>query len=388
MSDTFTTVTRQSWISRVGSAIKGVFVGLILIVISIVLLWWNEGRAVKTYQALREGGKTVVPVAADRVDPGMEGKLVHVMGKAVTGGVVSDDVFGVAAPVLVLSRTVEMYQWKEKRAEHTRKNIGGSTETETTYTYSKAWEDDAIDSSEFKNPAGHQNPQGMPVKSESWAAQDATLGAFRMPESLVRKISAREAWVLPTNAVMAASVPGKITLQRTGFYIGETPASPQVGDVRVSYSVALPCEVSLVSKQVGDTFEAYTAKNGERIELLQAGAHSPGEMFQQAQQNNKILTWILRGAGFLFMLIGLAMMLAPLSVVADLIPFIGSIVGVGTGVISFLIALSLSSGVIALAWLAYRPVLGGSLLAITVLSIVAVSRKMKKARPASTTQAV
>ena len=134
MSDTFTTVTRQSWISRVGSAIKGVFVGLILIVISIVLLWWNEGRAVKTYQALREGGKTVVSVAADRVDPGMEGKLVHVTGKAVTGGVVADDVFGVAAPALVLSRTVEMYQWKEKRSEHTKKNIGGSTETETTYT--------------------------------------------------------------------------------------------------------------------------------------------------------------------------------------------------------------------------------------------------------------
>ena len=39
---------------------------------------WNEGRAVRTAESLEEGAGAVVSVPADAVDPGNEGKLVHV----------------------------------------------------------------------------------------------------------------------------------------------------------------------------------------------------------------------------------------------------------------------------------------------------------------------
>jgi hypothetical protein len=61
----FTESTTQSWFSRIGNAIKGVLVGLVLFVVSFPLLFWNEGRAVQAYMGLAEGKNSVVSVPAD-----------------------------------------------------------------------------------------------------------------------------------------------------------------------------------------------------------------------------------------------------------------------------------------------------------------------------------
>jgi hypothetical protein len=50
--------------------------------------------------------------------------------------------------------------------------MGGSTTTTTTYDYSKEGSDEPINSSEFKHPDDHQNPQ-MPFGSKRFAASDA-----------------------------------------------------------------------------------------------------------------------------------------------------------------------------------------------------------------------
>ena len=62
----------------------------VLIVISVSLLGWNEGRAVRTERALNEGQRSVVALE-DSVD----GALVHTTG-AVT---VTDPVVGPASAV-------------------------------------------------------------------------------------------------------------------------------------------------------------------------------------------------------------------------------------------------------------------------------------------------
>jgi len=53
--DQVTEVTNTSWFARVGQAIVGVLIGLVAIVVSIGLLFWNEGRAIRTAQGLSEG---------------------------------------------------------------------------------------------------------------------------------------------------------------------------------------------------------------------------------------------------------------------------------------------------------------------------------------------
>ena len=51
MSDTYTETTTKGWTSRIGESIKGVLFGLVLIVLSCIGLFWNEGRAVQTVRS-------------------------------------------------------------------------------------------------------------------------------------------------------------------------------------------------------------------------------------------------------------------------------------------------------------------------------------------------
>ena len=43
-----TEVTKTSYGQRVGSSFRGIGSGILLLIVGTVLLWWNEGRAVKT----------------------------------------------------------------------------------------------------------------------------------------------------------------------------------------------------------------------------------------------------------------------------------------------------------------------------------------------------
>ncbi len=381
-SDTVTEVTSESWFGRIGGAIKGVVFGLVLFAIAFPLLFWNEGRAVQEYKTLREGGGAVVPVKSDRVDPANAGKLIHVTGQATADSTLSDAVFGVSAKALKLKRAVEMYQWEEKSQSETKKKLGGGTETVTTYTYAKTWSSGTIDSADFKEPSGHQNPGSMPYESSEQVAQPITLGAFTVSPSLVGRIDDFEPLSLGAGTAVPESLKYKAKLQGTGFYVGVDPASPQVGDTRVEFSVARPTEVSVIAQQAGNSFAPYKAAAGGTIELLQTGVHSADSMIKAAQEANKVLAWILRGVGFLVMLMALNMILRPFSVAADVVPFVGRIVGAGTGFISFLVAAALSLTTIAIAWIFYRPLIGLTIVAVTVALIAIIVVKLRSAKPA------
>ena len=93
-----------------------------------------------------------------------------------------------------------------------------------------------------------------------------------------------------------------------------------------------------------------------------------------------MMTWILRGVGFFMMGIGLSMVFKPLSVIADVLPFLGNLVEAGTGFIAFLIAFGFSFITIAIAWLFYRPLLGGGLLVLGIAAFVMMGGKLQKAK--------
>ena len=106
--------------------------------------------------------------------------------------------------------------------------------------------------------------------------------------------------------------------------------------------------------------------------MLKEGERDAASMFQEEQENNKTFTWILRGVGFLMMAFGLFLVMKPLSVLGDVVPFIGNMVGALLAVIAGFIALGLSLITIAIAWLAYRPLLGVPLLLGGVAALVLV----------------
>ena len=381
--DSFTEVTHESWFSRIGGAIKGILVGLLLFVVAFPLLFWNEGRAVKRYKTLKEGGGAVVSVTSESVDPANAGKLIHTTGKADTDATLTDSVFGVSANALKLKRVAEMYQWKETSQSKTQKKVGGGTETVKTYSYSKTWADRPISSANFKKPTGHQNPRSIPYESAEQIADEVTLGAYVLSASLLGRIQNFESLPVGSDSPLPEQLEGKAKLHDAGFYIGADPASPQVSDTRIKFKVTKPTEVSVIAKQVDSTFEPYATKTGGTIELLQTGVHTANAMIQKAQESNKMLTWILRLVGFILMLLGLNMIFKPLSVIADVLPILGDIVGAGTGIISFLLAAILSLITIAIAWIVYRPLLGIILLVVAVGLMVAIKGKLKSAKAAT-----
>ena len=381
--DSFTEVTNESWFGRIGGAFKGIVIGLILLVIAFPVLFVNEGRAVKRYKTLKEGGGAVVAVSADSVTTENEGNLIHLTGKADTDAMLSDPVFGMSANALKLKRVVEMYQWKETSKSTSKKKIGGGKTTTKTYSYSQVWSGNVIKSANFKKPTGHGNPGSMSYKSTQQVAKDVTLGAFTLSSSLIGMINNFESLPVETDFTLPESLKNKANVHDSGVYIGVDPASPQVGDTRIKFQVANPAEVSVIAKQINNTFEPYSTKAGGKVELLQVGAHSADAMIQKAQENNKMLTWVLRLVGFILMLVGINMIFKPLSILADILPILGTIVEAGTGIIAFLLATILSLITIAIGWIVYRPLLGIILLVVAVGLTMAIKGKLKTPKTAN-----
>jgi hypothetical protein len=377
-----TEVTSESWFSRLMGSIKSVVVGLALFGLSFPLLFWNEGRAVRTAKSLEEGAGAVQSVSADRVDASNEGKLVHMTGNATTSETLADPDFGVSANAIKLTRDVEMYQWAETKKSETRNKTGGGTETVTTYDYEKKWSSDRIDSSSFKESVGHANPAGWPFESWTGVAQKVTAGAFTLSQELVGRLGETQALRVDDAAVAKVSpaLKGKLKANDGSLYLGANPGSPAIGDVRVSFKTVNPATVSLVARQVGETFEPYHAQAGDDILLLKYGTLSADAMFKAAQAENAMLTWILRGVGFFMMFIGLRMLFSPLVVFADVIPFMGTLLGAGLGLFAGLTAAVLSLLTIAVAWIFFRPLIGIALFALAVGGIVLLVRKAMQAK--------
>jgi hypothetical protein len=186
MSDSFTETTTISWFTRIKNALVGILIGILLIVGSVIGIFWNEHRAVQTSRSLAQGRGLVIDVDAQRPDPSNDGKLVHVAGQASVTRPLLDPQFGVSGVGLRLTRIAEMYQWEEKRTE-SRKNLGGSETQTTTYDYQKVWSEDAIDSSRFQHPQDHGNP-AKSVSGRTIYAQDAKLGGFSLDETLLAQL--------------------------------------------------------------------------------------------------------------------------------------------------------------------------------------------------------
>ncbi len=372
-----TEVTQVSWLGRIRESIKGFIVGLGLFVAAFPLLFWNEGRAVRTEKSLNEGAGAVVSIPASEVNSAFEQKLVHLTGRATTDETLSDPEFGVTAPsAIALRRNVEMYQWVEETSTEERKKLGGGSERVTTYSYTKKWSNDAIDSSSFREADAHQNPGALPFESRSVGAEKVTLGAFTLPASLVGRMNDYE--TLPIDGKSLPIDKANLHVHDGTLYLGTNPSSPAIGDTRVVFQVVRPADVSVVSKQAGNSFEAYQASAGMSIEMLRRGVFTAQSMFETALAQNTRMTWILRGLGFFLMYIGLYLFFRPLSVLGDVVPAIGSLLAFGTGLFAFVISAGLSIGTMGMAWIFYRPVLGIALLVLAIAPLVMLAVRGRK----------
>jgi hypothetical protein len=390
--------SHKSWFQRVMDSFVGAVIGIVLFLASFVILFWNEGRAVNTARALEETDAVVKEIKSDKVDASMDGKVVHMTGKAVPTEPVKDDKFGIEADAIKLSRSVEMFQWRENtRTEKKKAAIGGKETTKTIYTYEKVWSNTPINSANFKwnktagaaadpddefdgDNTGGRKPRVNPpwpdeFKSASFLAAQVKLGAYTLSKKLVEQISGGTP--LAVNQEIFDKLPGDLKgqfrLDGGSLYKAAKAdgPGPHVGDLRVAFNVVNSTEVSIIAEQTGETFRPFQPKTStNQIEMLAVGNQSAKQMVTAAQQGNVVITWIIRLIGFLCMAIGFYLVLNPIAILTDFLPFISTAVGFVLGLLSFLVAVPLTLITIAIAWVFYRPMLAFALLGVAAVVLV------------------
>ena len=190
----YTETTTTGYGTRVGNSFKAIGSGFLLFVLGTALLWWNEGRAVKTEKMLDEAGNAYVEMEnPNKKDASLEGELICGTALATTEDSLVDADFGIGAKAISIRRSVEYYQWVEHSQTKKEDKLGGKEVTTTTYTYSKQWVPSPIQSSQFHDPA-YQNKNMVltTVEDAQQYAENVTFGAYKLNESLIHSISSRE----------------------------------------------------------------------------------------------------------------------------------------------------------------------------------------------------
>jgi hypothetical protein len=361
MSDSYSSTTSRNYFQRLGDSFGGMAAGLVMIVVACSLLWWNESRSVEALKGIGDARGQVVRLESAAPDAANKDKLVHVSGKAEAKAAIADADLGISFNgALAVGRKVEMYQWVETCETKTTESIGG-TETKTeTCNYSKDWKEGRVDSKGFKKPAGHENPNPTLASKEFFAA-DAVLGGFKLGEAVLAQIPLKD-------GAKPAAPPAGFAETPMGYYASDTngmPESPQIGDLRVTYASAASGQtISVLGRQTSDGFGKWeNPSNGYTILSVAEGEKTAAMMLNEIEAGENMLTWILRAVGVVLNCMGFGLILAPLKALANFLPFLASIVGGGAGIIAFALGVPLSLIVIAIAWLAFRPLIGGAILA-------------------------
>ena len=409
----------KSWGSKIKDGFKSILLGLVLIVVATTLLFWNEGRSVKTADCINEAQSVYVTLPdVNTLNNALNGSLVYAQGNAHTKTVLEDGRFNIRKNALSLHYSAEYYQWVETQTEREEKKVGGSSEVITTYDYEKRWVSSPVDSSKFKQSDTHQNRILIKVDTDTIYATDVKLGAYRLPDFLYKGITAREplalefdeatyakyAQVLKANITALTTAQGlqniitkgeidALTPEAIGrkyvhvasdsVYIGRHSLSPQVGDVRIkiSYTPA-STPIALVAMLNGNTFSKYVGKackGGYEYSSIYDGQKTATEIFESNRQENSILKWGLRLLGLTLLFIAFGMLFKLGEALLDVLPFLGNTFKYAGKLLAALLALAWTLVVIGIGWFYYRPIHSIILFAIAA-GLLLVGYRLRKKR--------
>ena len=413
MPDSVSVTSHNSYGSRIGNSLKAILWWFVLLIISIVLLVRNENNYVKEKASLNEWASIVQEASSTEIDSSLEWKLVHLNWSTTSSAeALKDSTFWITTDDLKLKRTVEMYQWYEEEHEECHDNYWWSEDCSTTYTYNTDWSEDSINSNNFYQTANHENPSFWEYKSEELVKGPITLWAYTLTTTFVGKLDnyttidltqqdisnpkaqsqsdSHISWAVDDSIEAnndnylywdtQASNDNLFHIQDNHIYIWKDPTKPAVWDLKITFSSVKPWTVSIVWKQLWNELSSYTTSNWRSIALLEQQNVSAEDMFQHAQQANKMLTWIIRFVGLLLMFCAFSAMMQFIETLAKVLPFLANILWVWTRLIAFCLTLVVWFVVIWLAWIAVRPIVWISCLVVAAawIFLLAKSKKSKK----------
>jgi hypothetical protein len=364
MSDTFTTVTSQGFGSRIVSSFKNILIGFLLLVIGVVILYFNEGRIDLSKVAARA---VVVDSGVVQSDTSLSGKLVTTTGIVSSDELIGDTLFLKPGLYFSVVRKVEMFAWEEDSTSHSTSHAGGSETTNTTYTYKKEWTENPSASASFKEVAGHENPI-MRYRGMNTSADKATIGMYTFNPTTID---------IPSGEILALS-PEMLTLNpgvvqaNSSYLFSENTATPggsldapHVGDMRISYQVLRPGFTGTLFGAVsGVSLHAYSDGAVDNFGRLFVGSREQAISTLHLEYTTTL--WVLRFSGFMLLFFGFSLVLGPVAVFFDILPMLGSVSRFVVSLFSFAVALVVTGVVIVVSMVAHSPMA----IAITLLAVV------------------
>lgn len=361
-----------------GTGFTGLLFGIVLFVVLTVLLFNNEGNSVRRAKALKNISDAVA-ISPDAVAAENEGALVIFSGMTETEDVLSDDEFEVTAPVgtLKLERSVEMYQWHEKSETDEDDN--------KSYSYYLGWSDNVINSSNFNQPSGHQNPVAIPYSDLKIVADKIEMGAFTLGSEFVQKLNDREPLALTEvseDPWLVTEVQENKIFQSVEGY--SSYAYPEVGDVLITYEIVQPETITVVGQQSGEMITSYETKTGLLTEVS-SGVKNNQEVMDEKMQQNTIKTFAIRIGAVIGLMVAVGMIFSPITNLLGKIPLVGNLVNRGIGLIGAILGGAWGLLVIAFGWLFFKPLLGIGLIVLAVGLIIFFAMRSKDKETAETT---
>lgn len=354
----------QNWFSKLTGSIQGILFGIVLFVVSIGLLYWNEGRV--DLSSIADKALTLNPTEQSQK---AQEQLVSLSGKIET-----DDLLGDAylqpGNYIAVRRTVEMYAWEESSQTQSKTTEGenyidadgsqsgsGSTE-EKPYVYNKVWTSNPKDSSKFKFPVQHQNPQKQ-LADTTVTVGNAKIGLYNINVGKAQLPSFDDVSLNEGNTILNEGLLTEDEEDGMAYYadFGDiaptlesdkyifkgfgTLENPEIGDMRISYSTMPADQEVTVFGQLNDTnITPYIGEKNSTLYRIFSGTRD--ESLSQMSTEHTQSTWGIRILGFILMWVSLGMLLGPISTALDFVPLVGNISRSAIGIATFIVAAILS----------------------------------------------
>lgn len=343
--------------------------GFILVTIGIFVLGRNEGNSVKYQRALQQLQDQCIPLeSVQTIDAKNEDQLIYVSGMLEPETPLVDAMFQVypETPALQLRRAIKMYQWVEVQ-DYYYQEASNDTDalSHNVYSYDEHWVDHVVDSSLFNQSATHANPSNMLFQELVQVTSQPKIGVFNIDKSHV--VSSRtftdEEPLLSSNYSVTNLPPETVgqnhvtAYSERGYYFGSNPSTPAIGDTIVTFSFLPRRIVSVIARQSGNSLTTFVSLSGQEVFWLQDGTVPAETMFLEAKNQVTVMTWVFRFVGFLIVMGGFKSVLAGVAVPTYSLPLVGNCLHAVADFVAFLLAALVSSLVIAIAWLIYRPFL-------------------------------
>jgi len=285
----YTETTTRGYGSRVKNSCSGVGMGFILFCVATAMLWWNEGRAVKTTKMLNEAQEVTVEMDnPGKIDPELNGQMVHATSMTATKDLLRDSIFQLSTNAVYIGHRVEYYQWREYAQQTTKDKMGGSEEITTTYTYSKEWVPAPVNSSAFKDPK-YQNTNKVLFTFDDFSnyATNVSFGAYQLSEGQIARVGTMEPWyvefdpaVLDKYEIECKRILGKLDT-KTVNTLPET--APE--DIKESSDPTLTNDMTVV---LSPTVEDSAAAAQKVAALAQAKEAADSLALAQAEQGTAV----------------------------------------------------------------------------------------------------